>query len=58
MLYNKTTQKVQKATDCLGCQYFDKHKKKCLGIDKNCFGYDTKTQTAFNTKTKLPVRFD
>ena len=58
MLYNKETQKVQQATDCLSCPYFDKRKKKCLGIDKNCFGYDPKTKTAFNTKTKMPIRFN
>lgn len=58
MLYNKTTKETQKETDCIACQYFDKRKKKCLGLDKNCFGYDPKTKTVFSTKTKLPIRLD
>ena len=58
MLYNKELKREQQAIDCLTYPYFDKYEKKCLGIDKICFGYDPKTKIAFNTKTKLPIKVD
>lgn len=56
MLYNKEKQKIQSTVDCQTCQYFDKRKKKCKGLGKNCFEYDAKTQTAIDPVTKLPIR--
>ena len=47
MLYNKELKREQQAIDCLTCPYFDKYEKKCLGIDKICFGYDPKTNTIY-----------
>ena len=44
MLYNKQLNKVQTNADCLQCQYFDKKKKKCKGIGKNCFEFDPKNK--------------
>lgn len=56
MLYNKELKKVKASSDCIACQYFDKKLKKCNGIGKNCFEYDVKTKTAFDTITKLPIK--
>ena len=56
MLYNKELKKVQTNADCITCTYFDKKKKKCNGIGKNCFEYDEKTKTAIDTITKLPIK--
>lgn len=38
------------------CQWFDKDKKKCIGIGKVCFEYDAKTNTCIDPKTKLPIK--
>ena len=57
MLCNRNKQ-IHKPTDCLTCSYFDKQKKKCFGIGKNCFEYDEKTKTAIDPVSKLPIRLD
>lgn len=56
MLYNKELKKVQTNTDCITCTHFDKRKKKCLGIGKNCFEYDPITQTCIDPITKLIIK--
>ena len=56
MLYNKQLNKVQTNIDCLQCEYFDKRRKKCCGIGKNCFEFDPKTRTAIDPITKLPIK--
>jgi hypothetical protein len=58
MLYNIKLKKVKKSSDCITCLYFDKKKKKCNGIGKNCFEYDPKTRTAIDPITKLPIKFE
>lgn len=58
MLYNKQLKKVQASSDCITCPHFDKKKKKCLGIGKNCFEYDPKTRTAIDPITRLPIKLD
>ena len=58
MFYNKEKSRVKQSTDCICCQYFNKKEKRCKGIDKNCFVYDEKTQTAFDSKTKLPIKIN
>ena len=59
MLFNIEKKQIHQMTDCLSCPYFDKKKKKCMGgIGKVCFEYDPKTQTAFDPKTKLPIKFN
>lgn len=58
MLYNKKQKKIQASSDCITCSYFNKEKKKCLGIGKNCFEYDPKTKTIFDPKTKMPIEFN
>jgi hypothetical protein len=58
MLYNKELKKVQSNSDCITCKYFDKNKKKCNGIGKNCFEYDLKTKTAIDPITKLPIKIN
>lgn len=58
MLYNKNLKRVQASSDCITCQHFDKKKKKCNGIGKNCFEYDPKTRTAIDPITKLPIKFE
>lgn len=55
MIYNRTTKKTQKATDCSVCQYYDRRYKKCNGIGKNCFEYDDKTMLAVDPVTKLTI---
>lgn len=40
MLYNIKLQKAQKSVDCQTCEYFDKKKKKCLGLYIRCFEQD------------------
>lgn len=56
MLFNKNTMKVQSNSDCITCQFFDKTKKKCMGIGKICFEYDPKTRVAIDPITKLPIK--
>lgn len=56
MLYNKKLNKVQTNADCLQCEHFDKKKKKCRGIGKNCFEFDPKTRVAIDPITKLPIK--
>lgn len=56
MLYSRNSKKIQTRKECLTCEYFDKKKKHCNGIGKNCFEYDVKTQTAIDPVTKLPIR--
>jgi len=56
MLYNINLKKVKTSVDCLTCDYFDKTKKKCKGIGKNCFEYDEKLKIAINPITKLPIK--
>lgn len=56
MLYNKELKKINTRTNCITCQYFDKVKKQCNGIGKNCFEFDAKTRTAIDPVTKLPIK--
>lgn len=56
MLYSKNSKTIQTRKECMTCEYFDKKKKHCNGIGKNCFEYDVKTQTAIDPVTKLPIR--
>ena len=58
MLYNRELKQVQKSTQCISCAYFDKRKKKCNGIGKNCFEYDPITQTCLDPITRLTIKFD
>jgi len=58
MLFNIEKQRQQVNTDCLTCPYFDKEKKKCMGIGKVCFEFDPKTGTAFDPISKLPIRLN
>lgn len=58
MLYNKSKNKIQTNSDCITCPFFDKKKKKCEGIGKNCFEFDKKTQTVIDPITKLPIRIN
>lgn len=44
--------------DCQTCEFFDKKKKRCNGIGKNCFEFDPKTRTAFDPITHLPIKFN
>ena len=56
MLYNIELKKKQTNTHCLSCKYFDKKKKKCLGIGKACFEFDPKTGTIYDPVTHLPLK--
>ncbi len=56
MLYNYSLDKINTMVDCLTCKAFDKKTKKCNGIGKICFEYDSKTNTMFDPITKLPLR--
>lgn len=56
MLFNIKRNKVNKTGYCIGCQHFDRVKKQCNGIGKNCFEYDPKTKTVFDPLTKLPIK--
>ena len=38
--------------------YFDKARKKCLGLGKICFEYDPKTGVVLDPKTHLPIRIE
>ena len=58
MLYNKFTKRPQVMVDCQTCEFFDKKKKRCNGIGKNCFEFDPKTRTAFDPITHLPIKFN
>lgn len=58
MLWNKEKKDVQQMIDCITCPHFDKKKKKCNGIGKNCFEFDPKTRTAIDPITKLAIRLD
>lgn len=55
MLYNIEKRKEQKLEDCFSCQYFDEKEKRCKGINKACFIYDSKTKTIIDGITKLPI---
>jgi hypothetical protein len=56
MLYNRELKKVQASSQCITCPHFDKKKKKCDGIGKICFEYDSKTKTAYDPVSKLPIK--
>lgn len=58
MLFNIEKQRQQINTDCLTCPYFDKEKKKCMGIGKSCFEFDPKTGTIYEPITHLPLKLD
>lgn len=58
MLYNYNLKKVQSNSQCQKCEFFDKKRKKCLGIGKVCFEYDEKTKTAIDPVTKLPLKIN
>lgn len=56
MLYNKNLKKPRTNLDCLKCEYFDKHKKKCNGLGVICEEYDPLTGTLIDSLTKLPKK--
>lgn len=56
MLFNKNTGKIKKSIDCLTCPHFDKKLKKCNGLGKVCFEYDSKTMTIIDPITGLPLK--
>ena len=58
MLFNIEKQRQQINTDCLTCPYFDKEKKKCMGIGKLCFEFDPKTGTIYDPISHLPLKLD
>ena len=56
MLYNVEKGKANKTGYCITCPHFDRVKKECKGIGKNCFEYDPKTKTIFDPLTRLPIK--
>ncbi len=58
MLYNAKQKKPNKTSYCITCEYFDRVKKQCNGIGKNCFLYDPKTKTVIDPITKLPIKIN
>lgn len=58
MLYNIETGTIKTNLTCLSCSYFNKKLKKCEGLNKVCFEYDSKTNTAIDGITKLPINVD
>lgn len=56
MLYNKNLKKVMASSDCITCPHFDRKNKKCNGIGLICFEYDSKTKTAYDPVSKLPIK--
>ena len=55
MLYNNDLKKINKPTNCMTCQWFDKENKRCKGLGKTCFEFDEKTQTCIDPITKMPI---
>lgn len=53
MLFNVEKNKIKTTADCLECKFFDQVKKKCVGLNINCFEYDDKTMTIIDSVTKL-----
>lgn len=55
MLYNIEKKEVRTLKTCMNCKYLEKNKK-CNGIGKCCFEYDSKTKTIIDTITKMPIK--
>ncbi len=55
MLYNIDKKEIRTLKTCLECEHFCKNKK-CNGIGKSCFEYDSKTKTIIDTITKMPIK--
>lgn len=58
MLYNNDLHQVQKNSQCISCEHFNKKQKKCYGIGKCCFEFDPKTRTAIDPITGLPIKLN
>ena len=58
MLYNNNLHQVQKNSQCITCEHFNKQQKKCYGIGKCCFEFDPKTRTAIDPITGLPIKLN
>ena len=56
MLYNIEKKKIKSFFDCYKCQHYDNETKKCNGLNKCCFIYDTKTNTIIDGITKMPIQ--
>lgn len=56
MLYNTRMKRAKKVSDCFTCPKWDNKTKSCNGLNSVCFEYDEKTKTAFDGKSKLPIK--
>ena len=58
MLYNVELKKVRERIDCQACPYMDKPTKKCEGIGKRCFEYDSVAKVCIDPVSKLPIKIN
>lgn len=55
-LYNVEKKSVKTDAMCFECEHYDKQSKKCMGIGKACFEYDTITGTCIDAVTGMKFK--